>query len=116
MRKNAFEDLDKYHPEITGLSEASEYDVYVLTNNITAGKFVKSDKLTNDEMKMLAEKLNDEWVKTVIEPYVESFHAFCEKYEIAVLESECSIGVAPMDKFVMSKMMGDSLSRLLGRD
>ena len=52
MRKNKFDGLDKHHPEINTLSEASEYDVYVLTNNITAGKFINSDKLTHDEMKM----------------------------------------------------------------
>ena len=116
MSKNMFKDLDKYLPHPSELGDLSEYDIYVLKNNITAGKIVKSDKLTDEESRMLADKLNDEWIETVVKPYAQAFHDFCEKYEIAVLEAECSLGVAPMEKYTMCKMMEMSLDKLLGRD
>lgn len=105
-----FDELKKFYPE-PSIEVLTDYDMVVLKNNMSVGKFVKRDALTHDEMEEFCKKLNDEWVKEVVDPYCKSLLEFCKKYEIAMLESDCSLNAMPMMMHMMKdieKRFGDN--------
>ena len=102
------EDLKQFMPEAS-MKTLAEYDVFVLKNNITVGKFVKSEALTSEEKHLFAERLNDEWVKTAIDPYYEALYKFCQKYEIAPIMIDVSLTAMPMMKFMLDTMVKDAI-------
>lgn len=103
-----WDDLKQFYPEKS--EEAiMTHDIYVLKNNISVGKFVKRDALTDDEKEEFAEKLNDEWIKTVVEPYCKSLYEFCKKYEIAMLKADTSLCGTSMVNHMIEEMTGGSL-------
>lgn len=109
-----FKDLKQFHPEPS--EEAiMTHNVMVLKNNITALKFIKKDILTKTEQNDLAEKLNDEWVKTVVEPYCKSLYDFCKKYEIAVAKSDISLCGQSFLSYLTEEMTDNSFLGKLKR-
>lgn len=112
---NEFESLKKYYPDPREIDDLSEYDIYVLKNNISVGKFVKSDKLTDDEKKIFGKKLNDEWLETVIKPYCKALTAFCEKYEIAMLKSLIGVEAMPLQVYSMQELLEDMSEKIFNK-
>ena len=110
-----FESLKKYYPDPSEINDLSEYDIYVLKNNISVGKFVKSNKLNDEEKKIFGKKLNDEWIETVVKPYCDSLTAFCEKYEIAMLKSLVGVEAMPLAVYSMQEMLEDMPNKLFNR-
>ena len=102
-----FESLKKYYPDPSEINDLSEYDIYTLTNNIKVGKFVKADKLKDEEKKILGKKLNDEWIETVVKPYCKALTEFCEKYEIALLKSHVATEAMPLTVYSLQEMLED---------
>lgn len=110
-----FESLKKYYPDPSEIEDLSEYDIYILKNNITVGKFVKADKLTREEKQILGKKLNDEWLETVVKPYCKALTDFCEKYEIAMLKSHVGVEAMPLIAYTMQELLEDIPEKLFNK-
>lgn len=114
MRNEEFdlEDLKKYYPDPSTMGDLSDYDLFVFKNNISVGKVIESNKLTLEEKRTLCEKLNEEWLETVVKPYIRTLYDFCVKYEIALMKSRISLEAAPLMKFALQEMLDEGLGKL----
>lgn len=103
------EELSKHYPKAETTTLLT-YDSFVCKNNISVGKFIKNDKLTMDEKREFAQKLNQEWLETVVKPYIRTLCDFCEKYELAIMRTEIGIQAQPMMRLFLEEMGGSALS------
>lgn len=101
------DDLKKYYPDPNEIKDMSEYDVYTLKNHIEICKFVKADLLTFDEKQTFGKKLNDEWMETVVKPYLKALYEFCDKYEIAPMKTIVGTQAMPLFALAMKEMLED---------
>ncbi len=102
------DNLSKYMPEVS-IEAVSTHDAFVFQNNIRIGKFIKSNKLTMDEKREFAQKLNDEWLETVVRPYLRNLCDFCEKYEMATMETKINVNAQPMMGLFLEEMLEGGL-------
>lgn len=103
------DELSKHYPEASNETLLT-HDTFAFENNISIVKFVKSDKLTLDEKREFALKLNEEWLETVVRPYLTSLCDFCEKYEMVVMKTKINAKAQPMMRMLLEEMGGSVLS------
>ncbi len=115
MRHNDidWDELKKHFPDYDTFDDPDEYAVCVFRHSDVVGKFIKVDKITEDEMELLGNKLTEEWLKTVIEPYEKSLYDFCTKYEIAFFKNNNSSSSIPMGKLMEVEMLERVSERVL---
>lgn len=102
------EELSKYYPKASSETLLT-HDAFVFQNDVSVGKFIKSDKLDMDEKKELAKKLNEEWLETVVKPYLRTLCDFCEKYEMAIMKTKINTQAQPMMRLFLEEIGGSEL-------
>ncbi len=102
-------------PDPDTFDDPDEYAACMFRHEDLVVKFIKIDKISEDEMELLGTKLTEEWLDTVVEPYNKALYEFCKKYELALLKNHNSSRTIPMGALMQLEML-ESVSDKLKRD